>query len=138
MKLRQLAAPLLCRLHAGQRNNIQQATGPCCRRLYLDAILTVVDAKHVTQHLDDEKPEGIENEVWCDPDKSKSPSTSLAEQPTAALHICERAADGVVRTMPEDGLRPACCAVSTKTATDRLCLCMSCTSTCIYAHTCRS
>jgi G3E family GTPase len=35
----------------------------CYRRLYLDAIVTVVDAKHLTQHLDDEKPEGVENEV---------------------------------------------------------------------------
>ncbi|CAL8469947.1 g9489 [Coccomyxa elongata] len=31
-------------------------------RLTLDAIITVVDAKHVEQHLDDEKPEGVENE----------------------------------------------------------------------------
>eukprot|EP00983_Pelagomonas_calceolata_P059148 1145806-Pelagomonas_calceolata.AAC.4 len=29
----------------------------------LDALLTVVDAKHVIQHLDEEKPEGVENEV---------------------------------------------------------------------------
>lgn len=28
-----------------------------------DAIVTVVDAKHVIQHLDDVKPEGVENEV---------------------------------------------------------------------------
>jgi G3E family GTPase len=28
----------------------------------LDAILTVVDAKHIAQHLDEEKPEGVENE----------------------------------------------------------------------------
>ena len=28
----------------------------------LDGIITVVDAKHIVQHLDDEKPEGIENE----------------------------------------------------------------------------
>lgn len=32
-------------------------------RLSLDAIVTVVDAKHVQQHLDDVKPEGVENEV---------------------------------------------------------------------------
>ncbi|BDA43962.1 COBW domain-containing protein 1 [Coccomyxa sp. Obi] len=31
-------------------------------RLALDAIITVVDAKHIEQHLDDEKPEGVENE----------------------------------------------------------------------------
>ncbi len=29
---------------------------------YLDGIITVVDAKHIVQHLDDEKPEGVENE----------------------------------------------------------------------------
>ncbi|PNW83540.1 hypothetical protein CHLRE_05g234652v5 [Chlamydomonas reinhardtii] len=29
----------------------------------LDAVLTVVDAKHVTQHLDEEKPEGVVNEA---------------------------------------------------------------------------
>lgn len=30
---------------------------------YLDAIITVVDAKHLEQHLDDDKPEGVENEA---------------------------------------------------------------------------
>ena len=34
-------------------------------KLQLDAIVTVVDAKHIEQHLDDEKPEGVENEVRC-------------------------------------------------------------------------
>jgi len=28
----------------------------------LDAIITVVDAMHIIQHLDDERPEGVENE----------------------------------------------------------------------------
>jgi G3E family GTPase len=28
----------------------------------LDAILTIVDAKHIAQHLEEEKPEGVENE----------------------------------------------------------------------------
>lgn len=32
-------------------------------QLSLDAIVTVVDAKHVQQHLDETKPEGVENEV---------------------------------------------------------------------------
>jgi len=32
-------------------------------QLRLDAIITVVDAKHIEQHLDEEKPEGVENEV---------------------------------------------------------------------------
>ncbi|MGP4014787.1 CobW family GTP-binding protein [Saccharopolyspora sp. 5N708] len=32
-------------------------------RLRLDAIVTVVDAKHIIAHLDDEKPEGTENEA---------------------------------------------------------------------------
>ena len=31
-------------------------------RYNLDGIVTVVDAKHIIQHLDEEKPEGIENE----------------------------------------------------------------------------
>ena len=31
-------------------------------RYRLDGIVTVVDAKHIVQHLDEEKPEGIENE----------------------------------------------------------------------------
>ena len=34
-------------------------------RLSLDAIVTVVDAKHIHQHLDEQKPEGVEKEV-CD------------------------------------------------------------------------
>lgn len=33
------------------------------RNLSLDGILTLVDAKHVIQHLDEEKPEGAENEA---------------------------------------------------------------------------
>jgi len=32
-------------------------------KLALDGILTVVDAKHIIQHLDEEKPEGVENEA---------------------------------------------------------------------------
>jgi G3E family GTPase len=32
-------------------------------RLQLDAIVAVVDAVHIEQHLADEKPEGVENEV---------------------------------------------------------------------------
>ena len=31
-------------------------------RTKLDAIITIVDAKHILQHLDEEKPEGVENE----------------------------------------------------------------------------
>eukprot|EP00798_Chlamydomonas_sp_ICE-L_P022944 gene22944-30124_t len=30
---------------------------------FLDAVLTVVDIKHITQHLDDEKPDGVVNEA---------------------------------------------------------------------------
>ena len=29
----------------------------------LDGIVTLVDAMHIEQHLDDEKPEGVENEA---------------------------------------------------------------------------
>merc|ERR1740139_63695 len=32
-------------------------------KLALDGILTVVDAKHLVMHLDEEKPEGVENEA---------------------------------------------------------------------------
>merc|ERR1711992_414572 len=33
------------------------------RHMRLDGILTLVDAAHIIQHLDDEKPEGVENEA---------------------------------------------------------------------------
>jgi len=33
------------------------------KHLILDGILTVVDAKHIIAHLDEEKPEGVENEA---------------------------------------------------------------------------
>mmetsp|Transcript_66250 Transcript_66250/g.132928 ORF Transcript_66250/g.132928 Transcript_66250/m.132928 type:complete len:456 (-) Transcript_66250:149-1516(-) len=33
------------------------------KRMSLDGILTVVDAQHIIQHLDEEKPEGVENEA---------------------------------------------------------------------------
>merc|ERR1719150_2436091 len=33
------------------------------QNLRLDGILTLVDAKHCIQHLDEEKPEGVENEA---------------------------------------------------------------------------
>ncbi|KAL3897008.1 MAG: hypothetical protein SGCHY_003700 [Lobulomycetales sp.] len=34
-----------------------------CERYRLDGVITVVDAKHIEQHLDDDKPEGVENEA---------------------------------------------------------------------------
>lgn len=34
------------------------------RNFLLDGILTVIDAKHVMQHLEEEKPEGVENECY--------------------------------------------------------------------------
>merc|ERR1739844_175221 len=33
------------------------------QRMCLDGILTLVDAKHLIGHLDEEKPEGVENEA---------------------------------------------------------------------------
>merc|ERR1711933_125037 len=33
------------------------------QNMCLDGILTLVDAKHVIEHLDEEKPEGVENEA---------------------------------------------------------------------------
>lgn len=41
----------------------------------LDAIITVVDAKHIIQHLDDEKPDGVENGKVAIPKKNKTPSS---------------------------------------------------------------
>jgi G3E family GTPase len=31
--------------------------------LVLDAVLTVVDSRHITSHLDEEKPDGVVNEA---------------------------------------------------------------------------
>jgi len=39
------------------------ADGYVNENIRLDGILTLVDAKHIVQHLDDEKPEGVENEA---------------------------------------------------------------------------
>merc|ERR1712232_1255546 len=39
------------------------ADGFVNENIRLDGILTLVDAKHIIQHLDDEKPEGVENEA---------------------------------------------------------------------------
>ena len=39
---------------------VDEAITKICR---LDAIITVVDAKHILQHLHEEKPEGVENEA---------------------------------------------------------------------------
>merc|ERR1711877_24313 len=36
------------------------------QNLRLDGILTLVDAKHVIQHLDEEKPEGVEQIAFAD------------------------------------------------------------------------
>merc|ERR1712056_129384 len=33
------------------------------QHMRIDGILTLVDAKHIIQHLDDEKPEGVENDA---------------------------------------------------------------------------
>merc|ERR1712137_959238 len=49
----------------------------------LDAILTVVDAKHIIQHLDEEKPEGAENEAVeqvCFADKLLLNKTDLVSE----------------------------------------------------------
>merc|ERR1712057_76247 len=39
---------------------VDEAVSAFCK---LDGIVTLVDAKHVAQHLDEEKPEGVENEA---------------------------------------------------------------------------
>ena len=48
---------------------IDESVQECFR---LDGIVTLVDAKHIEQHLDEEKPEGAENEA--------------VEQVTVAMH----------------------------------------------------
>jgi molybdopterin-guanine dinucleotide biosynthesis protein len=60
----------------------------------LDAIVTVVDAKHIVQHLEEEKPEGAENEAveqvsgrsWREGGRSTAPTASIAPRlPTQQL-----------------------------------------------------
>lgn len=53
-------------------------------RLRLDAILTIVDAKHILPHLDEVKPEGVENEVRRCPLNRCRPQLSLVAVPHAA------------------------------------------------------
>jgi G3E family GTPase len=36
---------------------------PVAEQYNLDGVLTLVDAKHIGQHLDEEKPEGVVNEA---------------------------------------------------------------------------
>ena len=40
------------------RRPLQEISAAC----ELDGIITVVDTKHIVQHLEEEKPEGAENE----------------------------------------------------------------------------
>ena len=53
-------------------------------RTRLDAILTVVDARHVSAHLDDDKPEGVENEAV----------EQLAFADTILLNKCDLVGEG--------------------------------------------
>src|SRR5690606_18865611 len=36
---------------------------PIAQEVYLDAVVTMVDVKHIKQHLDDVKPDGIDNQA---------------------------------------------------------------------------
>jgi G3E family GTPase len=56
--------------HMGECGNLGESVGTDCERKWADgplaevpgAVVTVVDALHILQHLDEDKPEGIENE----------------------------------------------------------------------------
>jgi len=55
------------------------------QKLDLDGILTLVDAKHVIEHLDEEKPEGVENEAVeqiAFADRIILNKTDLVDEPT--------------------------------------------------------
>ena len=61
------------RIVSFQDDLIYQDPAPVCQtffvdpdiqsNFYLDAVITMVDCKHLLQHLDEEKPEGVENEA---------------------------------------------------------------------------
>ena len=57
----------------------------------LDAIVTVVDAKHIIQHLDEEKPEGAENEA-VEQVRSRLPG----DLPLAASFYSSRMAEAIL------------------------------------------
>lgn len=62
---------------------------------YLDAIVTVVDAKHVVQHLDDQKPEGVENEVRMRPVTRLHQSKARRETGYAYGHLTPHSSLGL-------------------------------------------
>ena len=55
----------------------------------LDGIVTLVDAKHIEQHLDEEKPEGAENEAVEQVRRNLLPKPPLPlRPPRPALGLC--------------------------------------------------
>ncbi|MYT30402.1 MULTISPECIES: GTP-binding protein [unclassified Streptomyces] len=73
-------------------------------QLRLDAIVTLVDAAHVLQHLDEVKPEGVENEAVeqiAFADRIVLNKTDLADEQTVAEVVARiRAVNSGVRIIP--------------------------------------
>ncbi|MFF2807253.1 CobW family GTP-binding protein [Streptomyces sp. NPDC058000] len=73
-------------------------------QLRLDAIVTLVDAAHVLQHLDEEKPEGVENEAVeqiAFADRIVLNKTDLADEATVAeVALRIRAINSGVQIIP--------------------------------------
>lgn len=57
-------------------------------RVRLDGVVTVVDAKHVLQHLDDKKPEGVVNEAV---EQVRPPDHSTAQHSASTMPAPGRA-----------------------------------------------
>ncbi|MGW4070502.1 CobW family GTP-binding protein [Nocardia grenadensis] len=75
-------------------------------QLRLDAIVTLVDAAHIRQHLDEEKPEGVENEAVeqiAFADRIVLNKTDLVDEPTVAEVIARiRAINTPVEIIPTE------------------------------------
>jgi G3E family GTPase len=59
----------------------------------IDAVITVVDAKHVLQHLDEVKPEGVENESveqCAFADRFVLNKIDLVRRPASVHMLCAR------------------------------------------------
>ncbi len=54
----------------------------------LDAVLTVVDAKHIMQHLDEEKPDGVVNEAGITGMRAMGHSGSVAALQRVPCTLC--------------------------------------------------
>lgn len=82
---------------------------------YLDAIITVVDAKHILQHLDEVKPDGVENEAveqvafadrillnkidLISPTELTAVEQALSKLSTAEIILCEQSKIDIPRLL---------------------------------------